>query len=229
MNEMKAKKICFIPVRKGSKGIPGKNKRMLCGKPLVCWVTDTIIDSGIGDEIWIATDSDEMEDMIYRHYGNRVHVFRRNEAGALDTSPTMDVVREFIDKNPLAPENWFILLQATSPFTTIEDLKKLEFMLDEGKYDSAIACLRLKKFRWSEEGYPLDYNWETKPRRQEYKGFLIESGAFYASTVSQIKHSHQLISGQVGIIEVDESAFIDIDEESDWVMAEAYMNYCLKK
>ena len=55
---------CFVPVRKGSRGIPGKNLRMLGDKPLVCWIIDTILASGIADEICVATNCDEMESLI---------------------------------------------------------------------------------------------------------------------------------------------------------------------
>ena len=86
----------------------------------------------------------------------------------------------------------------------------------------------MKKFRWSDEGRPLDYSFETKPRRQEYKGFLIESGAFYASTVGSILDSGQLLSGVVKVVEVGPAGMIDIDEEADWGLAEHYIETGLK-
>ena len=50
---------CFVPVRKGSRGIPGKNLRMLGDKPLVCWIIDTVLASGIADVICVATKCDD--------------------------------------------------------------------------------------------------------------------------------------------------------------------------
>lgn len=217
------KTICFIPVRKGSKGIPGKNMKELGGKPLICWVLDTTLNAGIADEIWVATDCDNMETMLNERYGAAIKVFRRSAWSARDEAPTMEVVQEFISICHPDDSDRFILLQATSPFTTAEELHTLHQEMIKKEYDSFIACCRLKKFHWSEDGQPLDYTFQTKPRRQEYKGLLIETGAFYASTVGQILHSSQLLSDSIKTIEIGVTGMIDIDEEEDWKAAEYYI------
>lgn len=217
------KVICFVPVRKGSKGIPGKNIRLLGDKPLICWILDTVLLSHIADEICVATDCDETINLINRRYGTVVNVFRRSPWTATDESPTMDVVREYLENTNADSNDLFILLQATSPFTQVKELCELYQEMLKREYDSYVACYRLKKFRWSDNGEPLDYTMKTKPRRQEYKGLLIESGAFYASTVGRILFSDQLLSGAVKVIEVGEAGRIDIDEEKDWQLAEHYL------
>ena len=73
---------CFVPVRKGSRGIPGKNLRLLGDKPLVCWIIDTILASGIADEVCVATNCDEMESLIRGRYKGVVQIFRRSEWSA---------------------------------------------------------------------------------------------------------------------------------------------------
>jgi N-acylneuraminate cytidylyltransferase len=65
-------------------------------------------------------------------------------------------------------------------------------------------------------------------KQLEYKGFLIESGAFYASTVGRILDSGQLLSGVVKVVEVGPAGMIDIDEEADWGLAEHYIETGLK-
>lgn len=215
--------ICFIPVRKGSKGIPHKNILPLGGKPLVCWVLDAVLESGIADAIWVATDCDAMQSMLAERYGNSICVFRRSEWTAGDKSPVMDVINEFIDTLLLDDTDRFILLQATSPFTLVSELHTLHNEMLQGLYDSFISCCRMKKFRWSEDGYPLDYTFLKKPMRQAYKGLLIETGSFYATTVRQIRNTRQLISGSVKVVEVGRGGMIDIDEKEDWAMAEGYL------
>ncbi len=221
------KNICFIPLRRGSKAIINKNWKILYGKPLFCWILDTILESGISDEIWIATDASEIRKIISEKYDHRVHIFDRSAQNAQDDSPTIDVILEFLTQcTSIEKNNYFILLQAPSPFTSIGELQALSAMLSQNIYDSIIACCRLRKFRWDESGFPLDYSIEKKPQRQEYKGFLIEAGSFYASTVEKILETKQMMSGKVGLLEVDPIAVIDIDEESDWKMAEAYLHLC---
>ena len=86
---------CFVPVRKGSRGIPGKNLRMLGDKPLVCWIIDTVLASGIADEVCVATNCDEMESLIRGRYKGVVQIFRRSEWSARDEASSLEVVQEF--------------------------------------------------------------------------------------------------------------------------------------
>lgn len=215
--------ICFIPARKGSKGIPGKNLRILGEKPLICWILDTIVNSGIADEIWVATDCNEMETMLQMRYGTDVNIFRRSTWSARDEAPTIEVVQEFIEACSFDDTDHLILLQATSPFTSVEELHRLHKEMLKKEYDSFIACCRLKKFHWSEDGHPLDYNPHTKPRRQEYKGLLIETGAFYASTIGHIRQTGLLLPGSIKVVETRETGMIDIDMRKDWLLAEFYI------
>lgn len=93
-------------------------------------------------------------------------------------------------------------------------------MANSGRYDSIVSCVRLKKFRWSETATPLDYSFANKPRRQDYKGFLVESGSFYSASVRIVLSEPYILSGEVGIVEVDSELAIDIDEPRDWMEAE---------
>lgn len=157
--------ICFVPVRKGSKDIPGKNVRVLGDKPHICWILDTVLLSHMPDKVCLATYCDKMMDIISRRYGTSVKVFGRSSWTVRDESPTIDVVREYLENASYDPEDLFVLLQATSPFTSINELCYLYQEALKKEYASYITCYRLKKFRWSDDVKPLDYTLESKPRR----------------------------------------------------------------
>lgn len=218
------KKIGFIPIRKGSKGIPNKNIRLFCNKPLYRWCLDTLMTSNSLDEIWIATDSEEVIQQTGDLYP-QVKIYRRSERSARDEAPTIEVVLEFLHQHEHQPDDWFLLFQATSPLTSQEDIQKLLDCIDSGQYDSALSCLRMKRFRWTEDGTSLDYALDAKPRRQDYPGFLVETGSFYASKIGAILDTEQISSGKTGIVEVGEQAIIDIDEPVDWMLGEAYCSF----
>lgn len=218
------KNICFIPLRAGSKGITNKNVKLFKGKALFKWCLDTIIESSIADEIWIATDCILVKEIIKAEYP-KVNIFNRSVENAQDTSPTVAVVLEFLLSRAYNDDDNFILFQATSPLTSLDDIFKLAETIKRDAFNSLVACLRIKRFRWTEEGKSLDYSLGSKPRRQDYSGFLVETGAFYMSKVGNILNSQQLLSGKVGVIEIDGQAIIDIDEPIDWTVGEAYANY----
>ena len=214
------KNIFFIPVRKNSKEVPGKNMKKLNGVPLISYVINAIIHSGVKGEIWVATDWRKLSHYINRTYENKVVVYHRDPKNAQDTSPTIDVVLEFLTKHTFDKDDNFILLQATSPFTSSLEIQKLNDILNYCQYDSIISCCRMKRFRWNEDGTSLDYDLIHKPRRQEHKGFLIESGSFYVSKVGEILETNQLVSGKIYPFEVSPDSFIEIDSLVDWKIAE---------
>ena len=185
--------ICFVPVRKNSKEIKGKNMQVLAGKPLVPHILETIILSEIADEIWVATDWDNLKSYVNETFGQKVKVYDRNPENATVTSHKIDVVMEFIERNNYAFSDNLIHFQATYPFTTYNELIELNSILKIGSFESVISCCRLKRFRWSTDGVSLDYNIKKKLRRQDYKGFLIESGSFYVSKISLIQMNRLII------------------------------------
>ncbi len=217
------KTIFFIPIRKGSKGIPNKNVKILGGKPLVCWIIDTLRTLDEHNEIWVATDSNYAQQLLTDRYGDSVHIYRRSSQSATDFSPVIDVVNEFITSHSIPDETNFVLTQATSPLTKVSDFAKLMENMNAGAFDSYISCCRVKKFCWSETGVPLDYSLDSKPMRQNYSGILVETGAFYASSVRAIKRSGMLLSGNIKIVETGEGTMVDIDTEKDWQIAELFV------
>ncbi|CDN30407.1 N-Acetylneuraminate cytidylyltransferase [Mucinivorans hirudinis] len=222
----KMKKIAFIPLRAQSKGIEGKNTKALRGKPLFCWILDTVISCSEFDEIWVATDCDCVRSILGNSYPN-VSLFDRSSESATDLSPTIDVVMEFLSTKSYAGGDWFVLFQATSPFTRQEEIKKLCAVIGQTDKVSVVACYRSKRFRWSSEGVPLDYSWSNKPRRQDYEGVLLEAGAFYASKISSIEQSKQLITSPAEVVEISETTALDIDNLIDFAMAETFIEYGL--
>lgn len=212
--------IYLIPIRKGSKGVPNKNMKKLGRKPLTAHVIDTILATGTEDEIWVATDSDETERYLSCAYGGRVSIYRRSDDSARDESPVIDVIREFL-RAKKHTEGMLVLAQATSPFTSVEDFRCLQQEIDRDEHDSYVACQRVKKFAWSDCGESLSYRLDAKPRRQEYDGILLESGAFYATRIEALQVSGHLLSGRIRPIETSALSGIEIDEKDDWLLAEA--------
>jgi N-acylneuraminate cytidylyltransferase len=113
-----------------------------------------------------------------------------------------------------------MLVQATSPFTqTINFNEGLELF---AKHDSVLSCCESKRFSWR-DGKALNYDIYNRPRRQDHKGTLIENGAFYISSVSEIKKTQNRISGDIGIYQMPEHTYTELDEIEDWIVAESLM------
>ncbi len=196
--------------------------KVLGAKPLVAWILDSIIASKTADEIWVATDDDTAESFLKQNYPN-VKIFRRCVVSASDTSPVIDVVMEFLENVSLNDNDFLVLAQATSPFTPSADFRRLYSCISD-RYDSYISCTRSKKFLWHEDGYPLSYHLDAKPRRQDYTGYLIENGEFYASTIGSIRKSKNILYGRILVLESRYPYCIEIDDSLDWQLAEIIAN-----
>ncbi|MBD0399844.1 acylneuraminate cytidylyltransferase [Flammeovirga sp. EKP202] len=224
------KTIAFIPVRGGSKSIPLKNIKPFCNKPLVYWTAQAAQNSNVIDEVIIATDSDEIISTVKGFNFSKLKVYKRDNENAQDTSSTESVMLEYIKKASLNKEDNLILIQATSPFLQSIDLDNGMKQLEESNKDSLLSCSCVKRFFWSKKGDPLNYDYNHRPRRQDFEGTLIENGAFYINTVRNIIEFQNRLNGDIEVYEMPEYTMTEIDEPDDWFIAEHLMEkYILKK
>lgn len=215
--------IAFIPVRGGSKSIPLKNIKPFCGKPLVCWNIEALENCPEIDEIIVATDSDKIWETVSKLRYKKTTLYRRSEENACDTASTESVMLEYINKAKLSDDTIFMLVQATSPLTeTIHFTEALQ-MYAKGEHDSIITCVRNYRFFWNEDGTSINYDYMNRPRRQNFKGMLMENGAFYINTVKNILGNGNRLSGRIGIYEMPEYTATEIDEPDDWLILENLM------
>ena len=220
---VKEKIVAFIPVRGGSKSIPLKNIKPLCGKPLVCWSIEALEACEDVDEIVVATDSDEIWNTVESRNYQKIKLFRRSAENAGDSASTESVMFEYISNAGLDKGSIFILVQATSPLTQSKHFKEALGIYSNGEYDSLLTCVRNYRFFWNEDGSSMNYDYTNRPRRQDFKGMLMENGAFYINKVANIIESRNRLSGKIGIYEMPEYSAIEIDEPDDWVFVEDLM------
>lgn len=217
------KTVAFIPARGGSKSIPLKNIKMFCGKPLIYWTIKAACEVEIIDQVVIATDSLEIETVVDSFGFDKASIYRREAKNAEDTSSTESVMFEYLSKVNLTGADRFILIQATSPLLRNNDLENGLNLISNKSYDSVLSCVRSKRFFWTSEGSPLNYDFKNRPRRQDFDGLFMENGAFYISTVGSVITHKNRLSGNIGISEMPEYTAVEIDEEEDWIIAESLM------
>ena len=223
------KKIAIIPLRAGSKGIPGKNKKKLLGRPLFSWTLGEAIFSNL-DDIYIFTDDKDIMEYVNKNYTwtEKVKVMERSEKSATDIASTefgMIELAQRLDYN----FDILCLLQATSPLTTREDINKCLDKIEKENYDSALTVVNTMRFIWNENGESINYNYNSRPRRQDFKGLLVENGAVYTTTREQFKKSGIRIGGNIAIVKMPEDTLTEIDEKEDWVIIEKLIENRLSK
>ena len=216
----------FIPVRAGSKSIKFKNIRPIAGKPLVCWSIEAACGCGVIGEVYISTDGEEIRRCVEEHmaefsHPEKIRFVERDPATASDTASTESAMIDFAGK---ADFRNLILIQATSPLLTSADLAEAVTIYERDGYDSVLSAVRQKRFVWvldaKGSGTAANYDYHHRPRRQEFEGFLVENGAFYITSAQAFCESGCRLSGRIGIYEMPEDTYYEIDEPTDWVIVE---------
>lgn len=215
--------IAFIPARCGSKSIKFKNIKLFCNKPLIFWNIKALQESSMIDEIVVATDCNKIKKTVEAFEFNKVRIYERDKLNAEDNSSTESVILEFLNKENFDDKDNFILVQATSPLTETKDFEKALIKMKSDNSDSLLTCVRVKRFLWNDSNQPVNYNFENRPRRQDFKGVLVENGAFYINSVSNIISYQNRLSGKISIYEMEEYKYVEIDEDNDWIIAESLM------
>lgn len=216
--------VAFIPVRGGSKSIPLKNIKPICGKPLVYWTVKASVDCPQIDKVYVATDSPVIRETVEGFGFDKVEVIGRSAQSASDTASTESAMLEFAEEYEF---DHIVLVQATSPLLTGEDLTGGMKLYEEPGTDSVLSVVHQKRFNWvtDEKGVaaPLNYDYRNRPRRQEFDGYQTENGAFYITSREHLLQTRCRLSGTVRAYEMDEATFFEIDEPGDWVIIEQLM------
>ena len=219
--------IAFVPVRGGSKSIPQKNIKKICGKPLLCYTVDAALKSNKLDAIYIATDAIYIEDVIKKYYGSepRVKIYNREPVNAKDDSSTESVMLEFANKFDFET---IVLLQVTSPLTTSYDIDGAISKYYLTGATSLLSVVNQKRFLWekSEENFvkPNNYDFNNRPRRQDFQGYFVENGAIYITSRNNLLISKSRLIEPVTYWEMDEKTYIELDEPSDWEILESILS-----
>lgn len=224
MKESKQTNIAFIPVRGGSKSIPLKNIYPLCGKPLVYWTVRAACECERIERVYVSTDSGKIRRTVEGFGLEKVTVVDRSQETASDTASTESAMLEFAQRYDF---DHMVLIQATSPLLTAEDLDHGFLVYDRPDCDSVFSAVRRYQFLWTDgengTAKPMNYDIFHRPRRQDYNGYLIENGAFYITSKERLLSTKNRFSGRIMASEMSGNTTFEIDEPSDWAIVEAVM------
>ena len=208
--------VALMPLRGGSKSIPGKNLRNIAGRPLFAWSLKEAIASGCFDAVYAATDSPQIRQAVQERCP-QAGVLDRTSASATDEAGTELVMEEFQEQ---APFDVLCLIQATSPLTRTRHFREAKAQFEADRLDSLATVAPMKRLFWSREGQPLNYDPANRPRRQDMAGQLTENGAFYFTRREILRRCRARLGGKIGLYEMPEATLVEVDEPADWAAAE---------
>lgn len=215
----------FIPVRGGSKSIPLKNIKEIAGKPLIYWTAKAACDCPAIDKVYVSTDSELIKNIVFEFKFSKITIIDRSRETASDTASTESAMIEFAKHYDFDD---IVLIQATSPLLTCDDIMKGVQLYQEENVDSVLSVVEQKRFHWGidEAGFvhALNYDYRRRPRRQEFNGDFVENGAFYITSKNQLLQTKNRISGNIKAYVMPQETYFEIDEPSDWIIVENLLN-----
>lgn len=212
--------IAIIPARGGSKRIPNKNIKLFLGKPIIAYSIEVARSSGLFDEIMVSTEDKSIAD-IAKKYGASIP-FLRSQKNSDDYAALNDVYNEVISeyKKKQIYYTYSCLILPTAPLITTENLKKGYELLNNSHFDSVRPIVRFsfpiqRAFRMLSNGevQPIS-NKDFQKRSQDLEPTFHDSGQFY-----WIRNGKDMLSNKGGF-EIPENDSQDIDNETDWKLAE---------
>ena len=225
------KNIAIIPARSGSKGLPDKNIKLLCGKPLLAYSIEAALESMMFDTVHVSTDSEHYT-QISKSFGADVP-FLRSVENSSDAASSWDVVLEVLiryAKLGIQFDN-FMLLQPTSPLRRYDDITAAFATMKEKNANAIVSVCKGEYHHTLPSGGGLtDFmqNEIKNNRRQDADNFYRINGAIYLANVAYFLEDQDIYRSACFAYIMDNKRSADIDDEFDFVLAEASMMYELK-
>ena len=217
--------IAIITARGGSKRIPRKNIKDFLGKPIMAYSIEAALESGLFDEVMVSTDDEEIA-KIAKEYGAKVP-FLRSEATSNDYATTNDVLLEVIDEYEKRGEvfDHGVCIYPTAPFVDGETLKDAMNELIEKKAETLIPVVPFsyppkRALVIRNERLVFEYPEFMNTRSQDLESEYHDVGQFYCFNIEAFKKNRKLMQGDIVPFIIDEMKVQDIDNESDWKIAE---------
>lgn len=218
-------RIAIITARGGSKRIPKKNIREFLGKPILAYSIEAALGSGLFDEVMVSTDSTEIA-QIAETFGAKIP-FYRSDATSNDFATTNDVLLEVLDKYERRGVKFdtAVCIYPTAPFVTAGKLRKAVEEFEASDADTLIPVVQFsyppQRALIIDQGKLRTLYPENIDRRsQDLMPHYHDVGQFYVFRPEPFKVNKKLMLGNILPFIVDEREVQDIDNESDWAIAE---------
>lgn len=228
------KAIAIITARGGSKRIPRKNIKEFLGKPILCYSIEAALNSGLFEEVMVSTDDEEIAS-IAKAAGAKVP-FMRSEKTANDYATTDDVLLEVLEEYEKRGQKfeYMACIYPTAPFVTGEKLEAAMKLIVEKNGEGVMPVVSFSfppQRGMAIRNGNLEYCYpeNAAKRSQDLETMYHDCGQFYIYDVEKyLACKGDLPNGYIPL-EVPELEVQDIDNTSDWILAEMKYKMMLEK
>jgi CMP-N-acetylneuraminic acid synthetase len=213
----------LVPMRHHSQRVPGKNYRLLEGKPLFHYIIDTLMGVELLDEIVVNTDSEVIKKGLRSHFPE-VRIIDRPAEIAGDQVSMNRILAYDVHQ---VEADYFLQTHSTNPLLTAETISRaLKRFLDTyPKRDSLFSVTPLHTRLWTREGEPLNHDPDVLIQTQDLPPVYEENSCLYLFTKETFLKRKNRLGERPLLFEIDASEAWDIDTELEFQICEQLMKY----
>lgn len=210
----------FVPMRHDSERVPGKNYRLMAGKPLYRYIVESLLAVPEIDQVVIDTDSPTVKADAAAAFPD-VLVLDRPEHLRDGNIPMNDVLLNDVRQ---VPADLYLQTHSTNPLLKPATIRRaIQAFRDHPEHDSMFTVTRIQGRLWSHDGKPLNHDPAVLLRTQDLPPVYFENSCAYLFTRAMLEERGTRIGSNPLLFEVDRDEAADIDEEQDFRLVEALM------
>jgi CMP-N-acetylneuraminic acid synthetase len=212
------KLVALVPMRHHSQRVPGKNYRLLAGKPLFHHIIETLLAVPEINEIAVDTDSDPVIDGL-RQYFSKVRIILRPEAMRAADVPMNEIL---IHDTEQVPAEYYIQTHSTNPLLKADTVSHAiqTFYANYPAYDSLFSVTRLQSRFYDQQGQAINHNPGELIQTQHLSPIYEENSCLYIFTRQNLLERRHRIGGHAYMFEIERAEAWDIDEELDFAICD---------
>ena len=208
----------LVPMRHHSQRVPGKNYRLLAGKPLFHHIIETLLAVREINEIVVDTDSDLVMDGLRKNFP-QVKIINRPDALRADDVPMNDIL---IYDTGQVQADFYLQTHSTNPLLRSETVSRAvqSFLADYPKHDSLFSVTRWQTRLYDQNGKAINHDPSVLIQTQNLPPVYEENSCLYLFTRDNLLKWHHRIGERPMMFEIDADEAWDIDEELDFQICE---------
>jgi CMP-N-acetylneuraminic acid synthetase len=212
------KLVAFVPMRHHSQRVPGKNYRLLAGKPLFHHIIETLLAVPGIAEILVDTDSEPVMEGLRQHFP-QVRVVPRPEHLRADNVPMNDIL---IHDTAQVQADFYLQTHSTNPLLNPETISRAIQLLitNYPNHDSLFSVTRLQTRLYFQDGRALNHDPAVLIQTQDLPPVYEENSCLYIFTRDNLIRRHHRIGETPLMFEIDAEEAWDIDEELDFAITD---------
>jgi CMP-N-acetylneuraminic acid synthetase len=208
----------LVPMRHHSQRVPGKNYRLLAGKPLFHHIIETLLAVPEIAEILVDTDSGPVIDGL-RQYFPQVTIINRPEELRADHVPMNDIL---IHDTAQVQADFYLQTHSTNPLLKPQTIARAiqSLLTNYPSYDSLFSVTRLQTRLYFQDGRAINHDPTVLIQTQDLSPVYEENSCLYIFTRENLLKRHHRIGEKPLMFEMDAAEAWDIDEELDFTITD---------